>query len=761
MVDRFFEMTLTVPSGTVAVGGYSPVPEELSAVHARDTDGRALIPGTALRGALRGALEAAVRADGERRACRGGDGIDPRDQPRGGSDEEPEKPRKCTLDRGHACLPCRLFGSHDSLTALAADGAPAPRPFGALVLSDALEVEDDALEVEGPEPRPWTVTHGVGIDRGKRSAVEGLLFSRLTPAPGRGLAFVAEGRLTEYSDEFKGALEAAAHLTRHIGGGTSRGLGRIDITLSWKAAPPVDGLPPVEGDRRVVVTLKRPACIGVPVNQENVRRTRVDIPGSTLRGAVGWAIAERLKAAGVARGADDAFEALVAEREGDGGGAIFDFLYPCDGMPPDGITGPWPITRRRCKRDDEHPHTDVLFDRLALRLAEPDDVGRVVDTLAKRARCAACDGPLEPVTTYRGQRRELRTRLVTRVQMDGRRRSARDGMLFSNEVIEAGTRYVGAIREIPAGGGGRLAEGLAAPLSLGRGRSRSWGQIAVEVEDMKPPSPLSARREAFMTALRSHRDAFDARFTVPAERLLTLTLTSPLMLTGDEADVKCVEKAVGGEVRLSVRRFGVEGGWDLRNKHATPWTRSVRAGAVYVIEIGDDWSAVAEKVADIERGGVGQGRCRGFGRVFAFDPALSHPERQAVSRSSRKEDPRGPQNRALVQAAEEVMAKAFGDRDMRGRLSKSQMSQLIGVCQEAACHDEVANYLRYQAGRRDGSWTTAMASAVIDGIEALFEQQSVPDDADAARMKRWRLYATYLARAFTWHAKVSDNRRSR
>lgn len=757
MADRFFEMTLTVPSGTVAVGGYSAVPEELSAVHARDADGRALIPATALRGALRSALEAAVRAsDDERKACRGGDGVDPRDQPRGGSGNKHLDPRQCTVDDDHACLPCRLFGSHDSLTALDADGEIGPRPFGALVLGDARAVEACA-------DRSWTVTHGVAIDRAKRSAVEGLLFNRLTPAPGPGLAFVASGRLTEYSAEFARSLEAAAHLTQHIGGGTSRGLGRIDITLSWKSAPPVDGLPPVEGDRRVVVTLKRPACIGVPVNQKNVRRTRVDIPGSTLRGAVGWAIAERLKAAGVARGADDAFEALVAEREGSGGGAIFDFLYPCDDMPPDGITGPWPITRRRCKRDDEHPHTDVLFDRLALRLAEPDDVGRVVDTLAKRARCAACDGPLEPVTTYRGQRRELRTRLVTRVQMDARRRSARDGMLFSNEVIEAGTRYVGAIREIPAGGGGRLAEGLAAPLSLGRGRSRSWGRIAVEVDDLKPPRPPSARREAFMTALRAHQGAFDARFTVPAERLLTLTLTSPLMLAGDaaDADVQCVEAALGGRVVLSVRRFGVEGGWDLRNKHATPWTRSVRAGAVYVIEIGDDWSAVAEKVADIERGGIGQGRCRGFGRVFAFDPALSHPERQAVSRSSRKEDPRGPQNRALVQAAEAVMTKAFADRDMRGRLSKSQMSQLIGVCQEAACHDEVANYLRYQAGRRDGSWTTAMASAVIDGMEALFEQQNVPDDADAARMKRWRLYATYLARAFTWHAKVSDNRRSR
>lgn len=144
-----------------------------------------------------------------------------------------------------------------------------------------------------------------------------------------------------------------------------------------------------------------------------------------------------------------------------------------------------------------------------------------------------------------------------------------------------------------------------------------------------------------------------------------------------------------------------------------------------------------------------------------------------MSRSNQTEDARGAETRALVQAAEAVMARAFADRKLKGDLSKSQMSQLIGVCQEAACHEEVANYLRYQAGRRGAKWTQDLVDAVIKGIkgdkgaealigiEDIFRAQGVPDDADAARMDRWRRYATYLARAFTWHDAVEREGRRR
>lgn len=132
-----------------------------------------------------------------------------------------------------------------------------------------------------------------------------------------------------------------------------------------------------------------------------------------------------------------------------------------------------------------------------------------------------------------------------------------------------------------------------------------------------------------------------------------------------------------------------------------------------------------------------------------------------MSRSNEQDARRRAETRALVQAAETVMKRAFADGGMRGELSKSQMSQLIGVCQEAACHDEVANYLRYQAGRRDSKWTQAMVKGTIAEIEGIFAAQGIADDADADRMDRWGRYATFLARAFTWHKAVEPDQGKR
>lgn len=730
---RHFTLTVTVPAGTIAVGGYTAVPEELDVAHARDPDDCALIPSTAMRGALREALEAALRGAGER-ACRGGDGLDPE---YAAPDARPEP---CALAAGRACLPCRLFGSQSPRVA-ASDG-----PFGALVLEDARLVDKD---------HPWTITHGVTIDRSRRSAREGLLFNREAPAPGPGLVFTAEGRLSD--PDHRDALEAAAALTCHIGSNQSRGLGRVDLTLDWHPPPTAgiatDARATDTDDRELRVTLRRPAHIGTAFADENTRLARLDIPGSTLRGAVGWAIAEQRRAAGEDPDADAAFQALVAERSGSpdgdtddaGGGAIFDFLYPCDGDALGGVTGPWPITRRRCKVDPSHITTDVLFDRLALTLApSPADAARVV--AARHTTCPDCGAPRTPARGWRGSDTPPSTRVVTRVALDRRRRSARDGALYSHQVIDVGATYVGSIRALPPGTAARLADGLAAPLSLGRGRSMGWGRVDITVTKPRRPATLAARRAAFTDALRAHLDPFGFDPPPTIDRLVPLTVRSPMQLDSDDdtADIRLIEAALGGRVVLCARRFGVESGYDQR---AGPRARvrSVTAGAVYVIELEDPDDA---RIAAIERDGIGHARSRGYGRVIAYDPAFTHHPRKPMPA------PTGEHTRQIVDAAEAVMKAAFANREMRGKLSKSQMSQLIGVCGEATCHEEVRNYLRYQAGRSDPAWTLTMVEEVDQSITSVFAGQDIADDDHAARMTCWRRYATYLARAFTYHDAV-------
>lgn len=782
-IERHFRMTLAVPRGTIAIGGYAPVPEELDVVHAHDADGRPVIPSTALRGALREGLEALVRGAGGS-ACRGGDGVDPSTDdapheapggPAAGEGDRAATSVPCTLVDGGPCLPCQLFGSRDmSQSSPTAGLARATPSSGALVL-------EDATAPDRPTSRAWSTTHGVTINRQSRSAREGLLFNRSAPATGGDLAFVAEGRLTYPSPALREALDAAAAVTRHIGSNLSRGLGRVDIDLEWRAAPATAPQPRDGADHRVVITLRRPASIGVPLSTENFNRTRLDIPGSTLRGAVGWAIAESIAAERGDPDADAPFQALVAEDGAEDGagedgpgapGAIFDFLYPCDPVEPGEadepgpalpvVVGPWPLTRRECKVHRSHPYTDVLLDRLAVALSPPGEAGSVAQAVSAQARCALCQGPLKPAKGYRGQTRSVSTRTITRVSLDGRRRSARDGALFSHELIERETRFVGSIRGVPAGSAGRLAAGLAAPLSLGRGRSMGWGRVDVEVQPLPALADLGARRDAFQKALSARLAALGVTPGVAVDRLAVVTLLSP-MLPGSKpsaddprADIDALLAGLPGGARcvLPVRRFDVESGWDQRPRGGRrgggprPRMRSVVAGSVYVIESAAPWSTLRAALAASEREGIGAGRCRGFGRVVWFDPALT----QFEGRPMRDREQTDGARRALVKAADAVMDEAFNGGLDRGRLSKSQMSQLIGVCQEATCHEEVVNYLRYQAGRSDPSWTLSMVERVVGGVTKVFSDHGVSDsdETQPQRVAFWRRYATYLARSFTW-----------
>lgn len=109
--------------------------------------------------------------------------------------------------------------------------------------------------------------------------------------------------------------------------------------------------------------------------------------------------------------------------------------------------------------------------------------------------------------------------------------------------------------------------------------------------------------------------------------------------------------------------------------------------------------------------------------------------------------------KALVIAAESVMeewAKLQGDR--LWEVQKSQLNQLVGVCGEALCAEEIENYLRYQASRDRPSWGFKLAERTIDAIRPHIAGLN----DDRSRIEAWRYYAVFLARAFTYRTKISD-----
>lgn len=100
----------------------------------------------------------------------------------------------------------------------------------------------------------------------------------------------------------------------------------------------------------------------------------------------------------------------------------------------------------------------------------------------------------------------------------------------------------------------------------------------------------------------------------------------------------------------------------------------------------------------------------------------------------------------LVEAAEAVADEAAENRSSDIKVSlRTQLSQLISVCQSATCHQEIPNYLRYQAGR--GIWRRSLVDKVIQALESALEGRSLSDDA---KRRAWLQYATYLKRAFVY-----------
>jgi CRISPR-associated Csx10 family RAMP protein len=591
-----FELVLRFASGSVLIGGHSPAPDGASIGHARlpDPDGRPVIPASALRGALRESLEMMLRGVNEP-ACAGGDGIDQRLQR-----AKPSGP--CQLADGRPCRSCRLFGGGR------AQLPAGEKTFSALVLGEAVPAD--------VRPIAWQVRHGVAIDRKRRSASHQRLFRRAVPE--EGLSFRAHGRLIGQDKQLRADFEAAVAATTHLGAGKSGGLARVEVELRWHAPESALRKVPAGGEVELAFELLTPATIGVPLALGNFRDTRREIPGSALRGAIGFAIAEILDDPN-----EPGFQALVKEDES---GAIFDFLYPVDDPSAAGVAGPFPLTARYCKVDPRHGIIDTLLDRIALdAIRTPAEAARLEEPL--RQACPKCRHALRSPSGERRASRPPPTRLTTRVAMDRQRGSARDKQLFSLAMLERGARFVGRIRNIPEASREHLERGLAQPLSVGRGRSMGWGRIELlRVTAPAPSTSLDERIAAFERAL--HRRLSSLGLPCDREgRLIPLTLLSPLIPRDADDDGRGVLGAALGSVArwpVVARRFDLERGWDQRSGPRAV-VRAVRAGAVFVAELpeGTHLRELTRALEHLEAQGAGDRTRQGFGRVLCFDPFIS------------------------------------------------------------------------------------------------------------------------------------------
>ncbi|PCC74663.1 hypothetical protein [Nannocystis exedens] len=110
-----------------------------------------------------------------------------------------------------------------------------------------------------------------------------------------------------------------------------------------------------------------------------------------------------------------------------------------------------------------------------------------------------------------------------------------------------------------------------------------------------------------------------------------------------------------------------------------------------------------------------------------------------------------PHRQALVLAAESVFSDPHSLE--RERELKSQLNHLIAVCNEATCTEEIELYLRYQSAREGRHIGPELVHAIIEAIHKAFKERRLADESEL-KLGAWRLYAVYLARAYTYRAAV-------
>ncbi|MCA9655584.1 MAG: hypothetical protein KC501_37085 [Myxococcales bacterium] len=595
---RSFDLRVRFPTGTILVGGHSAVPGGVSATHSIDHEGRPIIPATALRGALRETLEAILRGVG-RGACDSGTGIDPTQA------NDDAAPRPCTLDGGKRCIPCRVFGTQR--TAIEAG----ERTFSSLIMGDATLEGDDEVEMV---TRP-----SVSVSRTHRGAENQRLFQRQSPDLTERV-LVARGYSVD--PELERYLEAAARGTMHLGSGRSIGLARVEVELVWHeeaAHAPIESSVPEDDELTIQLRLRSPTALGTAEASSNYRATRTEIPGSVLRGAIGFAIARALPEADRD---EESFQALVDATEG----ACFGFLYPVGGRDhdPSRIPAPWPTTARACKaHPSTHPVVDTLLDRIAVAMVESStQAERLHEGALRTCLATGCTAPLRNPGGTRAHWGTPPTRVVTRVSIERRSTSARNEALFSYELLEPGSAFRGTIRNIPPGSRAILARALELPIFVGRGVSAGWGKVFVEPAPPHRLPPLEQRGTDFQAALHDRLSRAGLP-THEVDRLVPITFLSPFLTKEEETDTDVLAAALGTAPAWLVvaRRFTREGGWDQRT--GEPFAElAVAAGAVYVARLDRPWRESLETLQRLERLGAGQRRHQGFGQLITFDPFI-------------------------------------------------------------------------------------------------------------------------------------------
>ena len=605
--EKQWRITATIDTALcIGDSGASETGADKSTV--KTSDGKLYIPASTLKGIWRHACEAIARSESHF-VCNSprAENMCPRPK------EELEKENTKAMQDNH-CIICQIFGSPSSESRIF---------ISDLTLDDDLGTETTAIR------------SGVTINRNRKVAEDQRLYFTETSRPNAGFEF--SGNVTIGSDitaeQIDSYLTAGLNYIHAIGSGKTRGLGWLSITTE-DIKPPTQETESIETDSEpftelsIQITLKSPIITGGRKPSGQAVEAVQYIRGGLIRGAVAKALLADLES----NEPDADFEQLFLDDDA----GIFRNCTPGSKV--------LPATAVSCKdfsgfhkADDNEKHGifDTLLERIVSEKAE----------WMYQPNCPKCQGRVEAQGGFYTKsesvftKKELNTRLLTRVAINRQRKVAEDELLYHltalNPITAEGKEVtLQSSARIPSDLADKVAQTLRQKVKrLGGGSSRGLGKVCIAVDKQHSSDTLSKRIDAFNEALQevwqSYADLpntemgqFEGTYfslNLQSDAILTaedgwqqsMVLTAPMLkeMAGCKADVTLVR---------SFASYDYVGGWNAAWGLPKETDLVTKMGSAFVFHTSDI-DAWLPELQTLENIGIGNRREEGFGQVFICD----------------------------------------------------------------------------------------------------------------------------------------------
>ena len=616
--EKQWQITATIDTALcIGDSGASETGADKSTV--KTSDGKLYIPASTLKGIWRHACEAIARSH-PHFVCNSprAENMCPRPK------EELKKENTEAMQNDH-CIICQIFGS--------------PSSESRIFISD-LKLDNDL----GTETT--AIRSGVTINRNRRVAEDQRLYFTETSRPNAGFEF--SGNVTigkDITDKQIGLLSAGLNYIHAIGSGKTRGLGWLSIGYK-ETTSATQEVQSIEGDSEsytelsIKVTLESPILTGGRKPSGQAVEAVNYIRGGLIRGAIAKALLTDLEN----NEPDDDFRQLFLNDEA----GIFRNCTPGSKV--------LPATAASCKdfsgfhkADDKEKHG--IFDTLLERI-----VSEKADWMYQ-PNCPKCNGRVEAQGGFYTKsesiftKKELNTRLLTRVAINRQRKVAEDELLYhltaidpiivkkkketSQDEVKSEKVILHGSARIPSSLVNKVDRTLQQKVKrLGGGSSRGLGKVCIDVDKQQSSDTLSKRikvfNEGLQTVWQSYADLPNTEIGAFEGTYFSLNLQSDAILTAEDGwqrsmglTAPMLKEIAGCKTDVTLVRsfasYDYVSGWNAAWGLPKETDLVTKMGSIFVFHTPDidKWLSKLQKLENI---GIGNRREEGFGQVLICDP---------------------------------------------------------------------------------------------------------------------------------------------